>query len=67
MLDNGYMLIKKEREMKTTTVTLTNEQIQLLRGLLQDYYSNNFPQDEEEERDVEELEEILGEAEEETI
>lgn len=53
--------------MKTTTVTLTNEQIQILRGVLQEYYSENFPQDEQEQTIVEELEEILGVAEDETV
>jgi Spy/CpxP family protein refolding chaperone len=58
---------RKGNEMKTTTVTLTNEQIQILRGVLQEYYSENFPQDEQEQTTVEELEEILGVAEDETV
>lgn len=53
--------------MKSANIKLTNEQIQVLRGVLHEYYSNNFPHDQQEQDIVEELEEILGQAEDETI
>jgi hypothetical protein len=58
----GYQLIK-ERVMKTTNIQLTAQQVDLLRGVLFEYFKSNEYFDKLEEQLHSEVEEILADAE----
>ena len=60
-----FMMMKKGTEMsKTVNVSLTPQQIEVLRGVMFEYYSQNEAFDVSEEKIRQELEEILADAEE---
>ena len=60
-----FMMMRKGTEMsKTVNVSLTPQQIEVLRGVMFEYYSQNEAFDVSEEKIRQELEEILADAEE---